>query len=948
LINSVTCTSTKLDLILSALKQAPAPWSLDVQALNKLGASLHHPNVALIREQEKLVVVKQMVVKYQAGKSYCRQGREAERLLQRIFKVSQSQEALQDGLKVADVMHGVNQRDARRFYIERLVIQDAHGEALKVLKHDVDNDDEAVEITERMLIKAEILDDDIKQLETLVHFLKAALVILMGKKTNTANYYCHLVTRIDKIKKKVTLEALYGIKDIEMIPTLLKQWMDDQTIDQMYGKMLKIADLTEEPLEDLLVHLFKVLIRNERVQDLERCLKIILLNQDEAYPKLIKVVQDHLDDEIVLNGSLISALAKITSQNVSNCSEETFLLTDLILVSSWFHYVGDLQDQSYDKHMFDNIEDNEDDLAEMNLFKGKLEGNHFKDKGLPLDPALVLQPIKQLLPLQKKFLSSTTTLLLQKKQQDQEINLDVTAPPGSPPVPVQVDQNEGNINETDIEAAIAKLSEFCSSLVDKNQTYLAFKAIKILEWPLIGHEKIAELIKGCHQTFLSLLLSKILSDKRPDLPFGLAFLTGQTKTKSGLKALGQVNTNIGLDNGKLANLSRLGSRYSSRLGLLGEKSQFISLLTNATWAKRFGLSGLELANISPGSPEHLDILADFIGKTAQDGTLYTNIISDLEQYAKAFGPFSISTVMELFVRKVLTAPSLHPVLIQDEQLRIDQNLLTSVTLQVDQALKLMQTEEKDNLLKSLAMSELSPYNYEVLEYVFNHFDVKDVKSEQILEFVNTYKRCHPPSEEETDEWLNSRTTPFPGQVAKLRLPFHSLMHAKNNPKDMFKLLSNEFVIESYEQWLNASKVFRIAGNNIRVLAAQNTVSKLMPNGSIRDHDHWCADPIMDKDVLKQVLECLEGITDLYKATSAAHWVGNRLPRGREKLIVARICLQFAANWHDEHNDEASAKGLSFAAQNALKLEVEDILQKYSLHDNSSYLELIHQVSGTLY
>ena len=72
MIKAIDCVSTKLNLILEALRQAPVPWSQDIQDLAQLGLSLNHPGVSLITEQEKLVIVKQMVVKYQAGKSYNR------------------------------------------------------------------------------------------------------------------------------------------------------------------------------------------------------------------------------------------------------------------------------------------------------------------------------------------------------------------------------------------------------------------------------------------------------------------------------------------------------------------------------------------------------------------------------------------------------------------------------------------------------------------------------------------------------------------------------------------------------------------------------------------------------------------------------------------------------------------------------------------------------------
>ena len=58
--------------------------------------------------------------------------------------------------------------------------------------------------------------------------------------------------------------------------------------------------------------------------------------------------------------------------------------------------------------------------------------------------------------------------------------------------------------------------------------------------------------------------------------------------------------------------------------------------------------------------------------------------------------------------------------------------------------------------------------------------------------------------------------------------------------------------------------------------------------------------------------------------------------------MARICLQFASKWKDDVNNEDAIKGLVFAKQMALKLEVENILHKNSLNRTSSYLELVQQ------
>ena len=37
----------------------------------------------------------------------------------------------------------------------------------------------------------------------------------------------------------------------------------------------------------------------------------------------------------------------------------------------------------------------------------------------------------------------------------------------------------------------------------------------------------------------------------------------------------------------------------------------------------------------------------------------------------------------------------------------------------------------------------------------------------------------------------------------------------------------------------------------------------------------------------QIMSCLEGITDYYKANASAHWILSRLPKGIDKLKISR-------------------------------------------------------------
>ena len=119
-------------------------------------------------------------------------------------------------------------------------------------------------------------------------------------------------------------------------------------------------------------------------------------------------------------------------------------------------------------------------------------------------------------------------------------------------------------------------------------------------------------------------------------------------------------------------------------------------------------------------------------------------------------------------------------------------------------------------------------------------------------------------------------------LAKKRLPFHPMIEAKNNAKAMFKILENEFVIETYQQWLDASTTFKLRHDTVRFYASKNTVSQILSRQKIDPNDQcWYTDPIFSMDALKQVFECLEGIVDLYKSTAGAQWIANRY----EKISV---------------------------------------------------------------
>lgn len=215
-------SSLRVDMILVILKHAPAPWSLEIRKLAQFGKDLNEAKSFMIGEYENLVVVKQIVVKYQAGNHYRRRGPEAQRLIQRMFLRKLDEETLQDAISVAKVLEGVDETDAKFIFVDQLVEKDRHKEAVRAL-----DDENVLDITERMVIKAELAEESTGNL---VLFLKAVLI-----------QFAHLPEdvqwRIQRVANEHLLKTKFNLKMSEL---------KDVTVSLAVAKLFKISKLMDD------------------------------------------------------------------------------------------------------------------------------------------------------------------------------------------------------------------------------------------------------------------------------------------------------------------------------------------------------------------------------------------------------------------------------------------------------------------------------------------------------------------------------------------------------------------------------------------------------------------------------------------------------------------------------------------------------------------------------
>ena len=74
------------------------------------------------------------------------------------------------------------------------------------------------------------------------------------------------------------------------------------------------------------------------------------------------------------------------------------------------------------------------------------------------------------------------------------------------------------------------------------------------------------------------------------------------------------------------------------------------------------------------------------------------------------------------------------------------------------------------------------------------------------------------------------------------------------------------------------------------MAIQHTITKLLnefKTSTPVGQDHWHTESIISEEILQKVFTCLEGITDLIKASSVAFWIANRFVK-KSIIFVYRV------------------------------------------------------------
>ena len=611
--------SLKLDLTLIILRQAPVPWSSLVKNIARDGHGLKDPRKDLLIKEERLVTVKEMVTKYQAGKSFNRKGREAERLLQCMYKRlndGNGPDIFNDALKVSQVMDGVGPAEAKLFYVEKLVDQERINEAVEVL-----DEQDGPFIVELMLVKAERQSS-----AGVISFLKCAHLC----KPKLLEY---LSPRIEKTFRKCNLEKLLQEKSIE-------EFLSASTREKVQVALAKLHKISKFALDLKFSDLVQQFIQVLRVQ-----------NQDEEIGQVLRYLNEYCEDypnlDFLDEVQFIQELSMVQSCKVAT-TDDKYLIKESLVKSNWMYFVG-LQLQQHQGCYEDSMILDSEELMQI---EKKLKGNQFWDKGLPVDPEVADKSTKMF-----KLLS----VLTEAKNEALEEEMDITVP--NPPVDIEAEDSADNTEEL-LESILPLFEDIYEHLLGKNHLFMALQFLKSIEWPLVTYQKSKDVLNTKRRELISELMTHILMERVPDLPLALGILMSEGgKIKEGMKILSQLNLG---SNSKLVHVARLGSRYCSRMNLLAPKDQYMRLLLSTVWSNELNIKDTTMASLEQGSPEYFQLLSHAYLTKKLD-----NIIPNLLQYAKAFG-LATSALMELLVKTILKDQT------NNEQCKLSSNFPTVI------------------------------------------------------------------------------------------------------------------------------------------------------------------------------------------------------------------------------------------------------------------------------
>lgn len=517
-------------------------------------------------------------------------------------------------------------------------------------------------------------------------------------------------------------------------------------------------------------------------------------------------------------------------------------------------------------------------------------------------------------------------------------------------VPYQDDKEKG-VNLLENTRLTSSFHDLVSHLRERGQDYLALCMCLLLaqRYDSLG---IQSSLSGCtpswEQVFTILL--KVIGSTRVDVPLAVSLLILLMK-KEALKVLNELIKRFGFDYSRLLSIATVGRDYCILHALSEVKEQFELLMKRAQWGKR-------LADLNVSFKEA------FKGDTRALNHVQGNLVSHpdctfsiLYDYCH---DFNLDVTDALLHYLETTLHSWTP------ELSTENNDIDSIVhvepphalLSKCQAIVAEITNK--TLLRQMLLEQLntlSSYNFELIELVLQQLILLEQDSHEldmlrrglnVVSFLRTYARQSAVSDQEIDDWVTSHPQSLgPPEIAKYRLPFHSLYRRS---KTVMKIIEAELNIGNIDVWLQASPTLKLNSDQLCMIATQNTVSKTLEacerskiktSPSVSELNsvkttEWqlCSS---NSALLSQVRTVISKIKHNELAAACANWVVNKLPPGADKVEAAEKCKLLAKQW--DVKDAKISEACSRMSTRHQQLAIEHALHKYCLAEDQ-YLALI--------
>lgn len=240
------------------------------------------------------------------------------------------------------------------------------------------------------------------------------------------------------------------------------------------------------------------------------------------------------------------------------------------------------------------------------------------------------------------------------------------------------------------------------------------------------------------------------------------------------------------------------------------------------------------------------------------------------------------------------------------------------------------------LMKVLA--KVNPYHYEILRFGYNYIraieegpEISVQREIDILNFLESYERYSPPSEQEMELWFEEYPLADISSLMQSRLPFRHLLKPT-----LWLFITNELYPETVHAWLNVADTLRLDKDDIRFIAVDNATR----TWSAQHHKG----NVLDVTFLASVKRLIVQMSNKEKAIACLVKLVDNLPRGPTASRVAKECATLPDTFFGsgEAKSKASDAKTKFRKK-YIKLRNEQLLRQYSLN-STFYLSLCNRTA----